>query len=151
MHAATAEGVLLLGILRQDEWPVAAQYWIITDGVASLLKLARDEATKAISPGTLLTAMLVRRLLDDTHVAELDFGRGDDAFKAQWARQRRQRIGVVLATPWRVDGGGAIVRHLLGGYSVGCVDRCRPWPAVAFCPELRRRVSSVHNGAARYL
>jgi CelD/BcsL family acetyltransferase involved in cellulose biosynthesis len=112
--AAAAEGVLLLGILRHDGRPVAAQYWIITGGVASVLKLAHDEAARALSPGTLLTAVMVRRLLDDGHVAELDFGRGDDTYKAYWASRRRQRIGVVLANPRRLEGARAVMRHLLG-------------------------------------
>ena len=60
-----------------------------------MLKLAHDEAFKAHSPGTVLTALMLRHLLDQEHVARIDFGRGDDAYKQGWAVERRQqRIGV---------------------------------------------------------
>ena len=40
---------------------------------------------------------MIRDLLDRDRITELDFGRGDDAYKSLWAGRRRQRIGVVLA------------------------------------------------------
>jgi CelD/BcsL family acetyltransferase involved in cellulose biosynthesis len=139
LHAAAAEGVLLLGILRQDGRPVATQYWIVAGGVASVLKLAHDEAASGRSPGTVLTAVMVRRLLAGGGVAELDFGRGDDAYKAHWATRRRQRIGVVLANPWRVEGGGAVVRHLAG------VVRRRGLAILGVRDLLSARMGSPHD------
>jgi CelD/BcsL family acetyltransferase involved in cellulose biosynthesis len=106
--------VLRLGILRRDGRPVAAQYWIVAGGTATVLKLVHDEAARAISPGTVLTAAMVRRLLDHEGVQELDFGRGDDPYKAHWAPQQRLRTGVVLANPRRLRGLAALLRHLLG-------------------------------------
>ena len=79
-----------------------------------MLKLAHDEEAKGISPGTVLTAMMVRRLLEKERLTELDFGRGDDPYKALWVSRRRQRIGVVIASPWRPTGITLIARHLLG-------------------------------------
>jgi CelD/BcsL family acetyltransferase involved in cellulose biosynthesis len=79
-----------------------------------VLKLAHDEAFKAHSPGTVLTALMLRRLLDQEHVARIDFGRGDDAYKQGWATKRRQRIGVLLVNPWRASGMAALARHALG-------------------------------------
>jgi CelD/BcsL family acetyltransferase involved in cellulose biosynthesis len=82
--------------------------------VAALHKLAHDESDRARSPGTVLTAAMLRFLLDREDIAEVDLGRGDDAYKALWAGRRRQRIGILLANPRRLDGLAALGRHLLG-------------------------------------
>ena len=79
-----------------------------------MLKLAHDEAFKAHSPGTVLTALMLRHLLDQEHVAAIDFGRGDDAYKQGWATQRRQRIGLLLVNPWRPAGAATLLRHIAG-------------------------------------
>ncbi len=112
---AAAAGVLRLGLLWRGGVAIATQYWIVTEGIATVLKLAHDEAFRAVSPGTSLTAWMVRALLDEERVEALDFGRGDDAYKAGWARERRQRIGLLLARPWRPAGAAALVRQALGG------------------------------------
>ena len=114
MRAAAALGILRLGLLRAGAETIAAQFWIVTNGSASVLKLAHDEAFKALSPGTVLTALMIRRLLDEEGVAELDFGCGDDAYKRLWASKRRQRIGVLLLNPRRVRGIAALGRQWLG-------------------------------------
>ncbi len=79
-----------------------------------VLKLAHDEAFKPASPGTVLTAAMLRRLLDDERVSEIDFGRGDDPYKRQWASQRRQRIGLLLVNPLRARGLATLGRQALG-------------------------------------
>lgn len=109
-----AAGWLRLGVLWRGDEPVAAQYWTVWGGTATVLKLAHDDAHKALSPGTVLTALMIRRLLDEEGVVELDFGRGDDGYKAGWATQRRQRTGVVLADPLRPAGLLATLRHGAG-------------------------------------
>ncbi len=107
-------GVLRMGVMWQGETPLAAQYWTVVDGVATVLKLAHDEAHKALSPGSLLTAHVIERLIDGEGVQALDFGRGDDPYKSTWTTARRQRIGVVLATPWRLRGAVELARHWAG-------------------------------------
>ncbi len=57
---------------------------------------------------------MLRHLLDQEHVAQIDFGRGDDPYKKAWATQRRQRIGLVLVNPWRASGIAELSRHWLG-------------------------------------
>jgi hypothetical protein len=114
MRAAAAAGRLRLWVLRQAGQPVAAQYWVLAEAGAMVLKLAHDEAAVALSPGTVLTAHAIRDLLDNDHVASLDFGRGDDPYKADWCTQRRQRIGLLLCNPWSPVGAAAIARHRLG-------------------------------------
>jgi hypothetical protein len=118
MRAAAAEGVLRLGVLRlHDGTPVAAQYWILDRGGAraTVLKLSHVEAHRAASPGTALTAMMIRRLLEQDRVEELDFGRGDDPYKQLWVGARRQRIGLILADPLHPAGLAAIARQAAGG------------------------------------
>ena len=114
MRMAAGQGVLRLVVMWQEAQPIAVQYWVVTGGRASVLKLAHDEAFKPLSPGTVLTAWMIRHLLDDEHVDELDFGRGDDPYKQAWTRQRRQRIGLLVVNPWRVTGLALLLRHLLG-------------------------------------
>ena len=119
MRAAAAMGILRLGVLRQGQQPIAVQYWVVTGNEAtgktgSVLKLAHDEAFKPLSPGTVLTARMIRSLLETDGVTELDFGRGDDPYKRQWVGQRRQRIGLLIANPLRPAGLRLIITHLAG-------------------------------------
>jgi CelD/BcsL family acetyltransferase involved in cellulose biosynthesis len=114
MRATAARGLLRLGLYWRDDQPVAAQFWIVEDAQATVLKLAHDEAAKSLSAGTVLTALMLQHLLDQEHVGRIDFGRGDDAYKRLWASERRQRIGIVLANPRRPRGLAFLARHALG-------------------------------------
>jgi hypothetical protein len=114
MRACAGEGTLRLGLLRRAGTPIAAQFWIVRDSWAGVQKLAHDEADHASAPGTVLTGLMIRHLLDEEHVAELDFGRGDDAYKQDWTGTRRQRQGVLLANPRRPAGFVAMARHMAG-------------------------------------
>jgi hypothetical protein len=114
MRQAAAQGALRLGLLHAHGRAVAAQIWIVFADRAMVLKLAHDEADKALSPGTVLTALMLRELIDRERVTELDFGRGDDAYKRLWVTRRRQRIGVVLTNPLRPRGLAALSRQWLG-------------------------------------
>jgi hypothetical protein len=114
MRSLAETGHLRFGVWSLGAVPVAVQIWVVRDGRAIVLKLAHDEAFKAHSPGTVLTALMLRHLLDREHVRRIDFGRGDDSYKQGWATERRQRIGVLLANPWRPAGMAAILRHRAG-------------------------------------
>ncbi len=113
-QAAHQAGALRLGVLWVGERPAAVQFWAVGQGRATVLKLAHDEAFKPLSPGTALTALMIRRLLDEEQVAELDFGRGDDPYKAAWTTRRRRRVGLLLANPWRPAGLAAVGQALAG-------------------------------------
>ena len=106
-------GAMRLGVLWQGNVPMAAQYWTVAGNTATVLKLAHDEAARALSPGTLLTAHMIRALLGEG-IQTLDFGRGDDPYKQQWTGTRRQRIGVMLANPLHPTGLLALGRHWAG-------------------------------------
>ena len=117
MRGLASAGTLRLGVLRRgrEGHCVAAQYWAVSPGRATVLKLAHDETYRAASPGTALTAMMLERILNEDTVREVDFGRGDDAYKGLWASQRRQRSGAVLVDPRYPAGLSAIARHAAGG------------------------------------
>ncbi|GGC37302.1 hypothetical protein GCM10011504_14590 [Siccirubricoccus deserti] len=116
MRAMAAAGALRLGVLRnqQDGAPVAAQYWVVAGRRATIPKLYHLEAARAASPGTVLTALMIRRLLETDRVRSIDFGRGDDAYKQLWAGTRRQRIGVILLDPRHPEGLLALARDTAG-------------------------------------
>jgi hypothetical protein len=125
IRAASAAGTLRLGQWDIGGVVVASQFWVVEGGKAIVLKLAHDEALKAHSPGTVLTALMLRRLLDEEHVAEIDFGRGDDPYKQGWARARRQRIGLMLFNPLRPAGLAGLARHAVGRLRAAIRDRRR--------------------------
>jgi len=117
IRAAAEAGVVRLGVLREaDDTPIAAQYWLVESetGRALVPKLFHDEAKRASSPGTVLTALMVRHLIEEDRVRMLDFGRGDDAYKALWAPDRVPLVGVLLADPRHPLGAAALACHALG-------------------------------------
>jgi hypothetical protein len=79
-----AAGTLRLGIARHEGEPVAAQLWTVENGVATIHKLAYVDEAREISPGTLLSAAMFGAAIDADHVGLIDFGTGDDAYKADW-------------------------------------------------------------------
>lgn len=114
MRAIAPLGLLRLALLHGASGPIAAQFWVRTHDTAMVLKLAHLEAAKALSPGTVLTALAIRALLTEGGITSLDFGRGDDPYKSLWTSTRRQRIGLLLINPRRPGGMMALVRHHLG-------------------------------------
>jgi hypothetical protein len=114
MRACAADGTLRLALLEQEGRPLAAQIWVVNGGTATVLKLAYDAAAKAASPGTVLTALMIRHLLAHEGVSHLDFGRGDDSYKRDWVGERRHRSGILLVNPLAPAGMLAVARHLAG-------------------------------------
>jgi hypothetical protein len=114
IRAAAVLGIARLGTWWIGDTPAAVQFWIVEHGRAMVLKLAHDEAFKAHSPGTVLTAWMIRHMIEREHVTELDFGRGDDPYKQGWVADRRQRTGVMLINPRRLGGMIAVARHRMG-------------------------------------
>lgn len=116
MRGLAATGELRLGLLRDRASgnPAAAQYWAVSAGHAVVPKLFHDEALRAASPGTVLTAMMIRDLIETDGVRTLDFGRGDDAYKRLWVGMRRQRVGVLAIDPRHPAGLSALLRHAAG-------------------------------------
>lgn len=89
--AEGAAGTLRLGIARRDGAPVAAQFWAVENGTATIHKLAYLESEREHSPGTLLSVAMFRHILDYDRPAVIDYGNGDEPYKAEWMDQRRER------------------------------------------------------------
>jgi len=113
IREAARLGVLRLGICWHGKDPIAAQLWIAVHGSATVMKLAHDQAYDMLSPGTLLTAEMIKMLVEEG-IEEIDFGRGDDHYKSLWVKQRRQRIGLLLLNPRRFRGLASLARHDCG-------------------------------------
>lgn len=94
-----AAGRLRLGLARAAGEPVAAQFWTVEGGTAFIHKLAHAEAAKPLSPGTTLTAALLRHVIDSDRVELVDFGTGDDPYKRDWMEQVRPRFRIEAVRP----------------------------------------------------
>lgn len=80
-----AAGTLRLGIARSAEGTaVAAQLWLVENGVATIHKLAHRESAKALSPGSLLSHAMFRAAIDRDRVHRISFGLGNEPYKAEW-------------------------------------------------------------------
>lgn len=77
-------GHLRLALARLDGAVVAAQFWTVENGTAFIHKLAHRESAKPSSAGTILSAALFRHVIDGDRVETIDFGTGNDAYKADW-------------------------------------------------------------------
>lgn len=92
-------GALRLGLAYIEGKPVAAQFWTVENGTALIHKLAHDEQYMSASPGTLLSAALFQHVIDVDHVDMIDFGTGNDAYKAEWMEAVRPRYRLELFWP----------------------------------------------------
>jgi hypothetical protein len=89
-----AEGRLRLGVARAGGLAVAAQFWTVENGVAYIHKLAHLESHKSLSAGTILSAALFRHVIDIDKVALVDFGTGNESYKADWMEAVRPRFRI---------------------------------------------------------
>lgn len=79
-----AAGTLRLGLAYHEGKPVASQLWLVEHGIATIHKLAYREDARELSPGSILSRDMFRHALDIDHVDLIDFGIGNDAYKAEW-------------------------------------------------------------------
>ena len=127
---SAAQGQLRLGLVWLNDIAIAAQIWLVAHGKCEIFKVAYDEAHKELSPGTVLTAALLERVLDHDGVNEVDFLIGDDQYKRNWMSHRRERWGLVAFDPRRAGGSLGILKELLGS-AVRHFRPARPMKAAA--------------------
>ena len=94
IRTCAENGWLRLGVVHVGGEPVAAQVWMVKDGIASIYKLAYDERHAKLSAGSILTARLMEHVIDVDKVHEVDYLTGDDDYKKDWMSARRERWGL---------------------------------------------------------
>lgn len=105
-------GLVRIGVAAAGGRPLAAQIWVVWRRRATIAKLAHDEAERDLSPGTVLTAWMIRAALDAGALDEIDFGRGDDPYKRLWLPHRRPMMALLAGNARTARGAAAALRHL---------------------------------------
>jgi Acetyltransferase (GNAT) domain len=100
----SAAGTLRMGLATIEGQAVASQLWTVENGHAIIHKLAHLESAKEQSPGSILSAAMFEHVIDQDHVALIDFGTGDDRYKADWMERRAPLYTVRLFNPRRPSG-----------------------------------------------
>lgn len=90
---------LRLAFLLLDNNPIATGLRVVHNGVAYFMKSAFNEAYRKFRPGTLLNWEVIRYLLDEDDVQEIDYLIGDERYKRDWLPNRRDRRGVCVFQP----------------------------------------------------
>src|SRR5690606_22629144 len=99
LRLSASRGWLRLGIASYDNAPVASQVWLVCNGTAYIFKLAYDEHYKQLSPGTVLTAHMMRHVIEGDRIARIDYLSGDDRYKADWMSERGEQHGIAAYNP----------------------------------------------------
>lgn len=95
----SAAGALRMGIASVAGEPVAAQLWTVENGHAIIHKLAYLETAREQSAGSVLSAAMFQHVIGEDKVALVDFGTGDDRYKADWMDTRTPLYTVRLFNP----------------------------------------------------
>jgi hypothetical protein len=116
---------LRIGVLYLDDQPAAAQIWTLTNGKATIYKIAYDEQFKSYSVGSVLTMRMMQHILDDDKAAIVDFGYGNDPYKKDWTRQQRDRMGLLIFNLRSVRGFFSAGKFILRKVAVAAKNRVR--------------------------
>lgn len=112
---------LRLGIAGHQGQPVAAQLWTLDKGqggdgdTATIHKLAYREDAKALSPGSILGHAMFAHVIDHDRPAIIDYGTGNDAYKADWMDERRVLNRLELWNPRTAGGLARAAKARLSG------------------------------------
>ena len=116
LRDAMEAGVGRLSILKLNGQPVSVHFWIISDGVAHIVRLAYDQRFEKQAVGVVHTAEMVRRALDDDHVREINYGYGNESYKARWTKDSRVLYGLMAFNPGNPKGLRFAVTNILGSF-----------------------------------
>jgi hypothetical protein len=94
-----AAGRMRMGLAYHQGTAIAAQFWTVEHGIAYIHKLAHLESHKHLSAGTTLSAALFQHAIDNDGVRLIDFGTGDQAYKADWMEATRARYRIDCLAP----------------------------------------------------
>jgi len=106
-------GRLRLGIARADGVAVAAQCWTVENSIAYIHKLAHLESHKPLSAGTTLSAALFAHVIDTDRVELVDFGTGDQSYKADWMEDLRPRYRIDCLDPAQVRSWAPLAKRMM--------------------------------------
>lgn len=113
LRLSANRGWLRLGIASYDGQPVASQIWLVSNGTAYIFKLAYHEDYKRLSPGTVLTAYMMQRVIEEDSISSIDYLSGDDAYKADWMSERKEQHGLAAYNPRSLEGLAMLTSHTL--------------------------------------
>jgi hypothetical protein len=122
IRTCAQENWLRLGLAFIESRPAAAQLWIVRGDMASIYKLAYDEHFAQYSAGTILTADLMKHVVDVDKVSEVDYLMGDDPYKKSWMSHRRERWGLRAFNSRTIKGIVGAGKHI-GGRAIKEVSR----------------------------
>jgi len=114
-QAEGAAGRLRLGVARAAGQAVAAQCWTVENSIAYIHKLAHLESRKSLSAGTTLSAALFAHVIDIDKVALVDFGTGNQSYKADWMEAVRPRFRIDCLNPARPRSWVPLAKRMLRG------------------------------------
>ncbi len=109
-------GALRLGIARLDNQAVAAQLWTVEGKSAIIHKLAYRESAAEHSPGTILTAAMFRHVIDQDKVSIIDYGTGNDGYKADWMDTRNTLHDIELYNVKTIFGLFGALKAMIKGF-----------------------------------
>ena len=90
---------------------MAAQLWHVENGRATIHKLAYDEAEKALSPGSILSEAMFRHVIEQDRPTMIDYGTGDEPYKADWMDDPAPLYRITCLRPWRPRNWPALLRR----------------------------------------
>ncbi|GMN01333.1 GNAT family N-acetyltransferase [Erythrobacter sp. MTPC3] len=114
-QAEAAAGRMRLGRAFADGKAIAAQFWTVEAGTAFIHKLAHLEEHKHLSAGTVLSAAMFEFAIDTDQVETIDFGTGDERYKADWMDKTRPRYRIDCLNPRAPRSWPALAKSRLRG------------------------------------
>jgi CelD/BcsL family acetyltransferase involved in cellulose biosynthesis len=93
---AATRGWLRLGFLFFNQAPISSQFWITCNKTSYILKTIYDLDYRKYSPGKILTAEMMKYVIDIDKVRVVDYVQGDEPYKKDWTPKRRDRKGFLV-------------------------------------------------------
>lgn len=112
-QSEAAAGRMRMGLAYYEGAAIAAQFWTVENGIAYIHKLAHLESHKHLSAGTTLSAALFQHAIDTDRAHLVDFGTGDQAYKADWMEETRARYRIDCLAPFAPRAWPAFAKRVL--------------------------------------